>query len=109
MPQDVQSILADPNFSGLPTAERIKVLNNVDPNFASLDGGEKLKVVTSPRLGMSSTLIESRRAASKSEFERNKPYFEKPGGANAYEMALDFGQGVEKTLGLDPAHPIKSI
>lgn len=44
---DVQQIIKDPNFLGLPEGERVKVLSAVDPNFSTLPDPEKLKVVSS--------------------------------------------------------------
>lgn len=58
------------------------------------------------------TLLSSRQAASHSEFEANKPAFEKPGGEpfvkSVLDAPLDVGIGIEKALGLDPMHPIRS-
>ena len=44
---DVKQIVRDPNFLGLPTAERQKVLQAVDPNFAGLSNDDQLNVVNS--------------------------------------------------------------
>ena len=33
---DVQAILKDPDFIGLPEQEKIKVLSTVDPDFSGL-------------------------------------------------------------------------
>lgn len=59
MPQkSVQDIIQDPNFQGLPTPERIKVMNQVDPNFNRLPDPEKLRVVTSARFRLNSARQE---------------------------------------------------
>jgi hypothetical protein len=61
------------------------------------------------------TLLASRKAASASEAEQNRPEFEKPAplfsGAGikaALSAPLDVAIGAERALGLDPMHPVAS-
>jgi hypothetical protein len=58
------------------------------------------------------SLMDSRRAASASEANQNRPDFEKPGYAplkTVLDAPLDVGIGIERGLGLDPMRPISSI
>jgi len=55
------------------------------------------------------SLIPSRKAASFSEAEANKPYTEQPSYLNALSTPLYFGAGAEKAFGLDPMNPLAPI
>lgn len=79
--QNVAEIVKDPKFLALPEPERVKVLVAVDPNFAALPTTEQSRAAAmltggaggKRPIGEAPTLTESRREATRSEFEYNQP------------------------------------
>jgi hypothetical protein len=60
MPSDLQTVVSDPAFGALSTADKAAVLARVDPSFSSLSSADQSTVLA--RVGQSSSLSDQARA-----------------------------------------------